>query len=288
MSNGMISTDVPMPKALAGSDYRLKFFESFYALDIDLTRSTTIPRQWKEGVWFSPPNPAADITAAAGQGKITWHNGQAVPNTTMRTVADWRYGYIETRMKFDPVYGAWPAIWLGASESIADPNRMCGELDIMEWMSSTPQQCFMNVHVWAADSSHVGNITLTFTAPAGFSFNDWHTYGFWWTPNVADWYIDDQHIGSLAIPPVADNLHYYLMLGSQAGVNWASDPASIASITAPEISMYCQWVRVWQLPPAAPALTQGAPQTPAPPLPPPAPACSPGHPIPRSRLNRRD
>src|ERR1700743_1814230 len=108
MANGLVpSVNMPPPPAIAGKGYRLVFFDGFGALDLDLTRSTTTPHKWIEGVWFDTPNPTSDIAATGGVVSIVWHNGQAVPNTTMRSFQDFRYGYFEINMKFDNILGAW-------------------------------------------------------------------------------------------------------------------------------------------------------------------------------------
>lgn len=245
--------DVPVPACLKGHNYKLKFHENFYGIDVDMKPYSTEFHTWVNGIWFNNPPELcvdADIQAADGVGTLTWHKSQSPSyNTTIRSMQNFRLGYFEARFRFDAVEGSWPAFWLLSSEGMNDRTINGGEVDIMEWVSSTPTKCFFNFHKWAAVTST--EITqppssITFEAPDGFDFNDYHSYAILWTPGNVDWYIDNVYCGSCPIDHQVEMNHYYLILGSQAGLNWNDDPDTLAQITAEQIQMQINWVRVWQ------------------------------------------
>jgi hypothetical protein len=239
--------DVPKPPALKHENYRLKFMENFYALDVDKAPYSTEFHQWVNGIWWDPPQPEADIVAGDGLCTLTWHKGQQVPNVTIRTMQDFRYGYFEARLRFDPVQGAWPAFWLGATESMKEHHLHAGEFDVMEWMGNTPGKCFANFHKWLPDGVQYMPAAFTVTfEKEGFDFSAFHDYAMFWSPGRIDCYMDGKWFGGGAIDHECELLHYYLMLGIQAGVDWKSDPASLEKIEAEQIQMQIDWVRVWQ------------------------------------------
>jgi beta-glucanase (GH16 family) len=241
--------DVPAPPALMGHAYKLKFQENFYNLDVDFKPYSTEFHQWVNGIWYDPPDPTADIQAADGVGTLTWHKGQTSPNTTIRTMQSFRYGYFEAYLRFDAIEGSWPAFWMLCAETMNDRTLNGGEFDVMEWVSSTPTKCFYNFHKWAPNGSELPVAeprSATFNAPDGFDFNDYHKYAIHWTPGNVDCYLDDVWYGNALVDRQIELSHYYLMLGSQAGLDWRDDPETLAKIEADQIQMQIKWVRVWQ------------------------------------------
>jgi hypothetical protein len=246
MANGLTPfVNMPAP-VQCGPDYRMVFEESFYELDIDFHRSTTVPHKWVEGVWYDAANPSAVITAANGVGTITWTNGQTPPNTTMKSFQDFRYGYFEARFQFDNVNGAWPGFWLLASESLESPSITSGEFDMFEWVSANPTQETCTIHEWGAGGNQLSFNKATFIPSGSFDWTAYHTWGFHWTPFKADLYCDNVLFGSVTIPTTCDYQHYYVMLTMNAGINFCNSPSCLAEITASDISMRVEWVRVWQ------------------------------------------
>lgn len=241
--------NIPVPTALVYvGGYKLKFQENFYAMDVDFKPYSPEFHTWVNGIWFDDPNPSADIKAADGVGTLTWHKEQLPSyNTTIRSLQDFRYGYFEANFRFDAVEGSWPAFWLLSSETMNDRTLNGGEFDIMEWMSSSPSQCFFNFHKWTPGGKELGApTTVTFNAHDGFSFSDYHTYAILWTPGNVDWYIDNVYYGSCPIDREIESHHYYLMLGAQAGLDWKDDPETLARIPASQIQVQAKWIRVWQ------------------------------------------
>ncbi|HTA46401.1 MAG TPA: family 16 glycosylhydrolase [Bryobacteraceae bacterium] len=249
--------DIPTPAALEYlGGYKLKFMENFYNIDVDMKPYSQQYHTWLNGIWFNNPpvlNDKASIVAANGVGTLTWLKS-SIPsyNTTIRSMQDFRFGYFESHFRFDNIDGSWPAFWLLSSETLNNRHINSGEFDIMEWVSSTPDKCFFNFHKWAPGGEQMlggGQYSITFERPQDFSFSDYHTYGMLWTPGNADWYVDNKWIGSCSIDHEIEDQHYYLMLGSQAGLNWKDDPATLEKITSEQIQVQSKWIRVWQVSP---------------------------------------
>ncbi len=245
--------DVPKPPALKYQHYALKFHENFYALDVDMKPYSSQFHTWVNGIWFNNPPvlcETADIKAANGVGTLTWHKSQSPSyNTTIRTMQAFRYGYFEANLRFDPIEGSWPAFWMLSAETMNDRTINGGEIDIMEWVSSSPRKCFFNFHKWRAGTSEAipeAHSSATFHAPDSFDFSAYHTYAILWTPGNIDCYIDGLWYGAAKVDRETELNHYYLMLGTQAGLDWKSDPATLAKITSEQIQMQIKWVRVWQ------------------------------------------
>jgi beta-glucanase (GH16 family) len=118
----------------------------------------------------------------------------------------YRYGYAEIRAKVPFKQGVWPSFWTLPSTGLGEINckKYGVEVDIFEVFGSvntiTPQ-----IHKWYADdydynAIHGGNVEDNHTkwnAGATYAFNDfsnlsneYHTYGFEWTPTEMSMYVD--------------------------------------------------------------------------------------------------
>lgn len=101
-----------------------------------------------------------------------------------------QYGRVEARMKLPRGAGVWPAFWLlGANFSTA-AWPLCGEMDVMENVPQLgPNKIASTIHGPLSGGNGVGS---RFTFPAGSQVDTgFHTYGVIWSPNQAQFYVDD-------------------------------------------------------------------------------------------------
>jgi beta-glucanase (GH16 family) len=234
----------PQPPT-AARGYRLAFYDDFRS--IDLSADGTGSHVWYEGVWYSQKHaPLSNIQSTASGLTLTWTRGQQQPDTSIATFSTlgamahrWRYGYFEVRMKWNPEPGAWPAIWLLPS-SPRDFTDM-GELDIFE-----------TLHHWRRDPAdpnrmiHVQNSgsPTGFDLPPGADMRQFHTYGMLWEPDRVTWFFDGKPLHSEASYAVFNTQEFSLIIGMQAGVNWAL--GILDGMIADRMTMTVDWVRVWQ------------------------------------------
>jgi hypothetical protein len=58
------------------------------------------------------------------------------------------------------------------------------------------------------------------------------------------WYFDNQALYSFPTYSIYDQQDYYLIIGSQEGANWSY--GNLTGVTASQIDLNVDWVRVWQ------------------------------------------
>ena len=100
------------------------------------------------------------------------------------------------------------------------------------------------IHDWYAGGGQQQNSPNYHPFPSGTDVTQYHTYGVLWVPGYVTWYFDNQKMGSAPTYSIFDQQNYYLILGSQEGVNWSYGNTS--GVTASSISISVDWVHVWQ------------------------------------------
>lgn len=114
--------------------------------------------------------------------------------TTLDTMS-YKYGYVEIRAKLPFLRGAWASFWTSSSGSLG-PKRTADytiEVDIFENFANL-DTISPNVHKWYEDGEHTQwadeNEKYTFDSP---DINEeYHIYGFEWTPEKMIMYVDDK------------------------------------------------------------------------------------------------
>jgi hypothetical protein len=248
----------PPPQA---QGYSLAFDEEFVTQD--LSPNDTGVYTWYQGIWFDHvPAPVSNFNWSAGQMALTWMPSQASGDTSMTTLSpsklyyqSFRYGYIEAKMKWDVVTGAWPAFWMipvqdanGTDEY--NGTKEAGELDIFEGQGAYPNIYYGTIHNWVNNTNAWSNVPNYYKLPASNDFSQFHTYGVLWVPPTGTasgqvtWYYDNKPILTAPTPAIFDQQNFYLVLGMQGGVNWQE--GNRTGITATEMTLTVDYVRVWQ------------------------------------------
>lgn len=156
-----------------------------------------------------------------------------------------QYGKVEMRAKLPYGQGIWPAFWMLGDDigSVGWPN--CGEVDIMEFVGSTPTKTYGTIHGPAYDGA--GGLGAWHDYPAGFT-NDFHTYSIEWEPNVFRWYFDGQLFQTRTVEDLAGRQwvfahNFFLLLNCAVGGAWPGSPD--ASTVFPQ-KYTVDYVRVYQ------------------------------------------
>lgn len=146
-------------------------------------------------------------------------------------LAGWKYGKVEVRAKLPTGKGAWPAIWMmGTNRNVTEKWPNCGEIDIMEYVTSAPKTIHGTAHWAKADGKHTsfGKNTKTDTP------DEFHVYGIEWDEKSITWTFDGKPYGTFDLSKADDQpggnpFHkpFYLILNLAIGGSWggAPDPA---------------------------------------------------------------
>jgi len=245
--------------------YNLAWEDTFSTLNLC---TTNLPgcTWYNSGLWWQ--STAGNITDPSGTYvNLEWTSGQAMNpySTNMSTSSPngayhraWHSGYFEVSMKFDPVTGSSPGIWMMPEEenqpsTITDGINF-GELDLFEWQSNTPTTGYATAHVWLGGSGKNeianNNNDHAWTLPKGTNLADYNSYGVLLTSTSISWYFNNVLVKSLDTTSAPWNaayggtLSYFLILNQNANCNWTNPcPGQVSPL-----DMQVQWVHVYTLP----------------------------------------
>ncbi len=148
---------------------------------------------------------------------------------------NFNYGYFEARLKMPKGKGMWPAWWMLK-------DGWPPEIDMLEILCSRPTQLHVNCHygpAWNNKSSHEQVLELGFD-----STDDFHTYGFEWTPKYMKYYVDGVQVGhAFTNKQALEQCTGMYMILNLAIDGWDGTPDSSTVWPA---EYQCDWVRVWQ------------------------------------------
>lgn len=104
------------------------------------------------------------------------------------------YGYCEIRAKVPNTIGVWPSFWTQSNTGIG--KRSCFdyfvEVDIFEVFGDPDGKFIPNLHKWytaAAGGKHIVS-GAKHHVPLNNSINEYHTFGYEWTPTEMSMYVD--------------------------------------------------------------------------------------------------
>jgi beta-glucanase (GH16 family) len=219
----------------------------------------------------SPPNPAnwsEDTYGSCGSGTLS-HSTQSDANAALNgdgqlgITADGppayqsaqldsgghlslEYGELEARIKLPSGSGLCAGFWLtGDGAPGCWPG--CGEIDILEAISPTPDVAYATLHgpVLGSPNYQQWDQTLTSAVPLASAF---HTYGLIWSPRRITWTFDGVPYASATpseLPPSArwvfSGHSFHVLLSLSVG-GWPGPPSSAAAFPA---TMFVDWVRLY-------------------------------------------
>ncbi|MGC9470890.1 MAG: family 16 glycosylhydrolase [Bacteroidales bacterium] len=179
--------------------YKLVWSDEFDTEEIDHTKwvHETGASGWGNEEWQNYTN-GLNTSLSGGTLKINvikTGEGQQVGDYTSSRInsrESFTYGQFEIMAKM-PEYkgpGLWPAIWmLGKSIQEGTPWPLCGEIDIMEYVSWNPDHVGSAIHIESNNHAQ-GNAITSGHIPLPTAEEEFHVYGLIWTYNRLYFYID--------------------------------------------------------------------------------------------------
>lgn len=131
-------------------------------------------------------------------------NEYKVPNSvSTETHMNYIYGYAEIKAKLPFFQGAWPSFWGQSTQTVSskygvyrNPNYMV-EVDVFEVFGST-NNVVSNLHKWYSSGSPKStqwqSSKKTWFGNAATLNNEYHTYGYEWTPSEMIMYVDGNKV----------------------------------------------------------------------------------------------
>ncbi|MBK3518801.1 family 16 glycosylhydrolase [Carboxylicivirga marina] len=182
------------------SHYELVWNDEFEGtnIDVDKWKFETGQHGWGNNEWQNYTD-GANVEVADGTLKIIAKRigeGQKVgdyTSTRINAKASHTYGIFEVRamMPEDKGPGHWPAIWmLGESIQNGTSWPLCGEMDIMEYVSWDPNTTSSSIHIQSNNHAN-GNPIGSGHLPLETAEEAFHIYGLIWTDSFVRFYRDD-------------------------------------------------------------------------------------------------
>jgi beta-glucanase (GH16 family) len=149
---------------------------------------------------------------------------------TTKGLSSWTYGRMEIRAKLPLGRGVWPAFWtLGDNiNSIGWPK--CGEIDVMEFVGSTPRQVHGGVHFYDHKLGKKSQLVplkeeKLFTS----SPDEFHTYGIEWDEKEIRFFFDGRQWKTFNTSLAGDTYNpfakpHFIIINLAMGGTWAGTP----------------------------------------------------------------
>jgi beta-glucanase (GH16 family) len=182
----------PAPTLVPPAGWRLVWADEF---DVD---GLPDPKKWAYDTWFNKQgwfNHELEYYAAARPENAVVHGGRLLITARRETLAqaadwggqhytsarlltrglaEWTYGFFETRARLPCGKGTWPAIWMLGTTGAWPDN---GELDIMEHIGRAPGRVLSTIHMHAGFGDHAPGAAVTLPDACGA----FHRYQMLWT-----------------------------------------------------------------------------------------------------------
>ena len=228
----------------SAQDYQLVFEDAFDGTTVDTSywtfqigdgTSEGLPPGWgnNELQYYRAENTTvADglLTISAREERFEGYDYTSSRLIT-RDKQNFTYGRFEMRARLPLGQGLWPAFWMLFSPPGAYGGwAASGEVDIMEYIGSAPNEVFGTLHYGAPFPGNVFS-TTEYTLPEGNFSDDFHTFALEWEPGEIRWFVDDVLYATQtnwwsnggAYPAPFDQ-DFYLLLNLAVGGNLPGNP----------------------------------------------------------------
>jgi beta-glucanase (GH16 family) len=156
-----------------------------------------------------------------------------------------QFGRIEARIKLPYGKGLWPAFWMLGADSDTVSWPQCGEIDIMEYLGSSPTTIFGTLHGPGYSGGEA--ITKKYSLPNNRFDNDFHIFGIEWRTDYVNFYVDDVLYNQITPKDVKGewvyNKPFYIILNMAVGGVY---PGSPNSETVFPQTMLVDYVRIYE------------------------------------------
>jgi beta-glucanase (GH16 family) len=168
-------------------------------------------------------------------------------------------GRLEIRAKLPSTLRSWAAFWTLGTDTWTPEGTWpdSGEIDVLEYLTHTPQSVFANLHYKGADGTHKSasgdyNVQRDDRWDAPMLHTDFHTFRIDWHADRIEWYIDDRKyhevsLASLAVSGSPFNSPHYLILNLAVGGDWGGMSGIASDFTTDQFLV--DYVRVYHLTP---------------------------------------
>lgn len=244
------------------SHYTLRWSDEFDGNNLDAVKwiQETGAHGWGNAEWQNYTN-GENIVVADGSLKIMGiktGSGQKVGDYTsarLNSKLSFKYGIYEIRAKMpeDKGPGVWPAIWM-LGESIRNGTSwpLCGEIDIMEYVSFDPNTTSSSIHIQSNNHMN-GNPIGSGHIPFASAEEEFHNYGLIWSENFLKFYRDEVNNVILTYrKPISATENnwpfdqpFFLLLNMAIGGNYGGAKGVDDSIFPAQMEV--DYVRVYQL-----------------------------------------
>lgn len=103
---------------------------------------------------------------------------------------DFRYGWLEARIKVPRGRGTWPAFWMLSTDEVYGTWPQSGEIDIMEYVGKEPDRILGTVHFGQLfPNNQFLTEEFVLTGDSLF-YEEYHTYAIHWEENRIRWFVD--------------------------------------------------------------------------------------------------
>ena len=182
--------------------------------------------------------------------------------------ADFKYGYIEARIKMPKNKSTWPGFWMSPSDKKYGEWPNSGEIDIVETKGSNYKFAASDAH-WRDKNTPTGQTgghrsrqgIIPSTKFDTHNTTEWHTYGVKWTEGKLEYFIDGElhhtitefkNSNSTGNPNGPFDQNFFLRLNLAIGGNYIDAPWNDAhnSVGAAEdfpATMSIDYVRVYEM-----------------------------------------
>lgn len=141
---------------------------------------------------------------------------------------DFKYGYIEARMKLPTGKGMWPAFWMLPTDNVYGAWPTSGELDIMESLGHATSTVYGTIHYgnpWPNNSSS----SKQFDLPLSSFDGGYHTIGLEWNEKDIKWMIDGYIYSQKTTLDVSPfkwpfDQKFHFIINLAVGGNWPGNP----------------------------------------------------------------
>lgn len=166
--------------------------------------------------------------------------------------ADFKYGYIEARIRTPHGVGFLPAFWMLPARGLYGNWPVSGEIDIMEVVGGDENTCYGTLHYGAPHAQSQGRYTID----SNFS-DDYHVFAVEWDPGEITFYVDGEPYhtendwfcttttGSERSYPAPFDKEFSIIFNVAVGGDWPGDPDENTPFDE-SAQMRVDYVRVYQ------------------------------------------
>lgn len=153
-------------------------------------------------------------------------------------LAAWKYGKVEIRAKLPMGTGAWPAFWMMGQDIKKIGWPKCGEIDIMEHVSTSRGTVYGTAH-WPNRNQAEKQHTSEGYTIRNDNLKEWHTYGIEWNEKEMKFFFDGKEYGKLDLSKADNSVEegqgdgrnpfrkpHYLLINLAVGGAWGGPPDS--------------------------------------------------------------